>query len=87
MLIRLVLDDESEFLGLVAVDLLEEARLLGGWLNLDIAALGCFGLLLLAGAQPAHKAINLASGVNNALLASVVWVALGAHINTHVIAG
>lgn len=38
------------------------------------------GLLILAGLEPLHEAINLPGGVNDALLTRVEWVTLGTHV-------
>ncbi len=74
-------------LRLVAVDFLEQAGLLGRRLVLLIAAARGVGLLRLARLQPLHKAIDLAGGIDDALLASVERVAVRADIDADVLAG
>src|SRR5438105_223193 len=74
-------------LRLVAVDLLEQAGLLGRRLVLLVAAPRGLGLLRLAGLQALHEAIDLAGGVYNSLFAGVEWMTVRADINTQVLLG
>src|SRR5215213_6704879 len=82
---RSVLISTQMSLRLVAVDLLEQAGLLGRWLVLLIAPSRGLGLLGLAGLQALHKAIDLAGGVHDPLLAGVERMAVRADIDAHVL--
>src|SRR5689334_18742058 len=80
-------DWSSGSLRLVAVDFLEQARLLGRRLVLLVAAARSVGLLRLAGLQAPHKAIDLAGGVDDPLLAGVERVAVRADIDAQILLG
>src|SRR5512145_1040615 len=76
----------SRSLFLVAVDLLEEARLLDRLILLLASASG-LGLLILACLQATHKAIDLTGGIDDPLLASIERVTVRAHVHAQALPG